>query len=200
MSASILSFYQKKEVSEEIDIKLISLCLGKNREAQKKLYRLLLPYLNVMCKRYLTNEIDLKDVLQDTFINIFKKLNQFDIQKASFKTWTTKIAINCCLKYNLKNNKHRTEELIINLHEPKVDPTFIDNLSNEELLTWLKRMPQPYFEVFNMFVIDGFSHNEIAELLKIEPSLSRKRLSRAREWIKKRLNKSSEYQFHFSSN
>ena len=58
-----------------------------------------------MCKRYLVNETDIKDVLQETFINIFKNLEQFDLQKASFKTWTTKIAINNCLKKNAKNNR-----------------------------------------------------------------------------------------------
>ena len=187
-------------MKDEISIELISLCLSKNREAQRKLYDLLLPYLNVMCNRYLVNDTDVKDVLQETFINIFKNLNQFDVQKASFKTWTTKIAINNCLKCNAKNSKLSIEELVIDIHESTVDPTIIENISNEELLTWLKKMPQPYFEVFNLHVIDGFSHKEIAKLLDIESSLSRKRLSRAREWLKKRLHTDNEIQFNFSFN
>lgn len=187
-------------MSDQINLQLISLCLSKNGEAQRKLYNLLLPYLNVMCKRYLVNDTDVKDVLQDTFIHIFKSLNQFDVQKASFKTWTTKITINNCLKYNAKNKRNSTEELIIDLHESKVTPTAFENISNEEMLTWLKKMPLSYFEVFNMFVIDGFSHDEIAKLLNIDSSLSRKRLSRARGWLKKRLHKDSEFQFNFSFN
>lgn len=187
-------------MSDQINLQLISLCLSKNGEGQRKLYNLLLPYLNVMCKRYLINEADLKDVLQDTFINIFKSLDQFDLQKASFKTWTTKIAINNCLKYNAKSNRNSTEELIIDLHESKVTPTVFEEISNEEMLAWLKNMPRSYFEVFNMFVIDGFSHEEISKILEIESSLSRKRLSRAREWLKKRLHKDSEFQFNFSFN
>ncbi|MEL7221472.1 MAG: sigma factor, partial [Bacteroidota bacterium] len=64
----------------------------------------LLPYLNLICKRYLNNESDLKDALQNTFVNIFRNLQQFDIQRASFKTWSTRIAIHCCLQLNKKTN------------------------------------------------------------------------------------------------
>ncbi len=172
---------------EKIDIALISLCLSKDREAQRKLYDLLLPYLTVICRRYLNSSADLNDVLQETFVNIFRNLEQFDLRRASFKTWTTRIAINACLKNKQKKRRHHTEELIIDLHEQQIDPAFLDQLTNKELLTWLRKMPAPYFEVFNLFVIDGFSHQEIAELLGIDAALSRKRLSRAREWIKKRL-------------
>lgn len=153
-----------------------------------------------MCKRYLVNEADVKDVLQETFIHIFKSIDRFDVQKASFKTWTTKLAINNCLKYNAKNNRNSTEELIIDLHDSNVTPAVFTDISNEEMLAWLKKMPRSYFEVFNMFVIDGFSHEEIAQLLNIESSLSRKRLSRAREWLKKRLQTDNEFQFNFSFN
>ncbi|MFT6321565.1 MAG: RNA polymerase sigma-70 factor (ECF subfamily) [Granulosicoccus sp.] len=187
-------------MSDQINLPLIALCLSKNGEAQRKLYNLLLPYLNVMCKRYLVNGAELKDVLQDTFIHIFKNLHQFDVQKASFKTWTTKIAINNCFKYNAKNNRNSTEELIIDLHESKVNPTAYEKISNEEMLVWLKKMPRNYFDVFNMFVIDDFSHDEIAKLLDIDTALSRQRLSRARGWLKKRLQTDDEFQFNFSFN
>lgn len=151
-------------------------------------------------KRYLRNEAELKDVIQETFIHIFKNLRQFDVRKASFKTWSTKIAINNCLKLNAKNNRSNTVELIVDLHEPKIEPDVIDTFTNEELLLWLKKMPFQYFEVFNMYVIDGFSHDEIAKLLNIESSLSRKRLSRARAWVKKRVGIESEFLSVFSNN
>lgn len=182
----------------EINIELIAKCLANNRESQRRLYDTLLPHLNIICRRYLANESNLKDVLQETFVNIFRNLNQFDIQKATFKTWSTKIAINSCLKNNIKNKRNYTEELIINLHEPKALPEAIENLTNEELIQWLKQMPKQYFEVFNMYVIDGFSHPEIAEILGIEESLSRKRLSRSRAWLKKKLPHDFRSQFNFS--
>ena len=168
--------------------------------AQRQLYDALLPYLNAMCKRYLYDGNYLKDVLQETFINIFNYLDQFDIQKASFKTWSTKIAINACLKYNQKNKNSQTEELRLELHEAPVGAEVMIYLSNEEMINWLKKMPVQYYEVFNLHVIDGYSHNEIGQLLSIEAALSRQRLSRARAWLKKRLQGSGVIDFNFSFN
>ena len=159
-----------------------------------------MPYLNVICKRYLVNESDLKDALQDTFINIFKSLRQFDVERASFKTWATRIAINCCLKKNAKHKAQATQEFIVDLHEATISPKVLDSLSNAEIIQWLKRMPAQYFEVFNMYVIDGFSHPEIAETLGIEESLSRQRLSRGRAWLKKKLPDDKRSHFDFSFN
>ena len=104
------------------------------------------------------------------------------------------------MKKNAKNNRNATEELKIDIHDTKVTPDIFENISNEEMLVWLKKMPQNYFEVFNMFVIDELSHDEIAKFLNINSSLSRKRLSRAREWLKKRLHTDNEIQFKFSFN
>lgn len=184
----------------DVNIAFLEKCISNNRVAQRKLYDMLLPYLNVICKRYLYNESDLKDVLQDAFINIFKNLHQFDLNRASFKTWITTIAINSCLKKNSKNSRSLTQELIIGVHEPEISPAAIENLSNEEIMTWLKKMPKQYFEVFNMYVIDGFSHPEIAQVLGIEESLSRQRLSRSRAWLKKRLPSDLQARFSFSFN
>ena len=184
----------------EINVSLIAKCLSKDRAAQKQLYILLLPYLEMIGKRYLRNESDLKDVLQETFILMFKNMAQFDIQKAGFKTWAAKITINNCLKYNSKNNRNKTVELIINLHEPMIRPSVIDTFANDELLAWLKKMPVQYFEVFNMYIIDGFSHDEIAEMFGIAASLSRKRLSRARQWLKKKVETEQQILSIFSSN
>lgn len=184
----------------KININLIAKCLSNHRESQRQLYEVLMPYLNVICQRYLVNKSDLKDALQDTFINVFKALGQFDVEKASFKTWVTRIAINCCLKKNAKHKKQATQEFIVDLHEPMISPEALDNLSNAEIIAWLKRMPAQYFEVFNMYVIDGFSHPEIAEILGIEESLSRQRLSRGRAWLKKKLPDDMRSRFDFSFN
>jgi RNA polymerase sigma factor (sigma-70 family) len=174
-------------MSRKVDIQLIAKCLVNNRAAQRHFYDLCLPYLNLTCRRYLVNEADLKDGLQDTFISIFGNLQQFDVEKASFKTWSTRIAINACLKCNRKRKQAGTQELVVNMHDPEIEPEVFDQLSNEDLVRWLKQMPRPYFEVFNFYVIDGFSHQEIAIMLDVDPQLSRQRLARSRAWLKKRL-------------
>jgi len=174
-------------MSKQVDIQLIARCLANDRGAQRDLYDQCLPYLNLTCRRYLINSSDLKDALQNAFISLFGSLGQFDVQKASFKTWSTRIAINACLKCNRKRKQGGTQELIINMHDREIEPEVFARLSNEDLVAWLKQMPRPYFEVFNFYVIDGFSHQEIAEMLCIDPQLSRQRLARSRAWLKKRL-------------
>jgi RNA polymerase sigma factor (sigma-70 family) len=171
----------------EINIELIALCISNNRNAQKQLYDMLLPYLNVICQRYLNDPSERSDVLQETFISLFKNLKQFDLSKASFKTWATKIAINYCLKNNEKRKREATQELGEAQFESQVDPEVLRNLTNEELLLWMKKMPENYFTVFNLYVVDGFSHQEIAQILRIEESLSRQRLTRAKNWLKDKL-------------
>jgi len=170
-----------------IKIELIARCLSNDREGQRLLYDTLLPYLNLICKRYLNNQSELNDALQNTFVNIFRNLQQFDIQKASFKTWSTRIAINCCLQLNKKNERQATQELVVGMHDPILSPAILNQLSNADLLKWLKKMPKNYYDVFNLYIIDGFSHTEIANLLQIDEAVSRQRLSRGRAWLKSRL-------------
>lgn len=162
---------------------LIQACQLRERAAQKELYEILLPYLNVVCRRYLNNATDLQDVLQDTFIKIFSKIDQYDSERSQFKTWAVKIAINCCLKSNVKTAKLITTQFVAEQHGVLVRPEILSKLSDQDLLAFFKTMPPKYFVVFNLNVIDGFSHKEIAALIGIDESLSRKRLSRARAWL-----------------
>ncbi|MEL6656259.1 MAG: RNA polymerase sigma factor [Bacteroidota bacterium] len=184
----------------DISIQLIERCLSNDRTAQNGLYRQLLPYLNVVCQRYLYHQDQRQDVLQEAFIRIFRHLAQFDVQHASFKTWVTKIAINCCLKSNAKREKRSTQELILPLHESLISPEVFRKMSNEDLMNWLRKMPPDYYEVFNLFMIDGFSHREIAELLEIDEALSRQRLARGRAWIKKKLPEEFRSRFRATMN
>ncbi|WP_367390751.1 RNA polymerase sigma factor [Lewinella sp. LCG006] len=171
----------------ELSIQLIERCIANERAAQRQLYGILMPYLNLICLRYLNNSEELQDTLQEVFILIFKNIRQFDQQRASFKTWATQIAINYCLKNNRTYQLKGTHELIVPLHETPIDPTIINTLSERDLLRWLKKMPESYFQVFNLYVVDGFSHREIAEILQIDESLSRQRLTRSRTWLKQNL-------------
>ncbi len=172
----------------KVNNEIIVLCKAKDRLAQKQLYHQLLPYLNAVCKRYLNDLTYGNDVLQETFINLFSKLDQFDPVKGKFINWAIKITINCCLKQNNKKNKFLAFDIALPSFKMKVDPIVFSKYSNEEMMQFLKKMPENYFQVFNLFLIDGFSHKEIAELLEIDESLSRKRMSRAKAWISKRIS------------
>lgn len=164
---------------------LIKSCRTQNRVAQKQLYELLLPYLRAVASRYLRDTSYTKDVLQESFVKIFKHLDRYDSQKAPLQKWAARIVVNDCLNYNKRVIGIPNEEFDTTQHEIVCLPQVMKDLSDEHLLLILKKMPNGYFEVFNLFVIDDYKHEEIAQMLDITPALSRKRLSRARNWLKK---------------
>lgn len=169
----------------QIDDKLIKQCRLKNREAQKQLYLLLLPYLRAITTRYLRDTSYVKDVLQESFMKIFDRLHSYDSTKASIKSWAARIVINRSLNYNERIIKETKSELDETENSLICFPEVLSDLSEKHLLHILKQMPREYFIVFNLFVIEEYNHREISEFLKISEALSRKRLSRARAWIQK---------------
>ena len=170
----------------ELSKEIIQKCKDCNPQAQKAVYQMLLPYLNSLCKRYLPFSSNRNDALQEAFINIFTKMDQFDVRKGEFKSWSARIAINTCLRHNKRMTSRKEIELSTTEYQIPISPDIISRLTNAEILKVLSRMPIEYFQVFNLFVVDGFSHDEIAGMLNIKTSLSRKRLARAREWISRR--------------
>lgn len=165
---------------------IVLLCQQGNATGQKLLFKNLWPYLNNICKRYINQKEDIKDVLQESFIRIFKAINQYKSEKAHIKTWATRITINCCLQHHAKN-KNIIQHDLVDI-EPMVNPKVFDQVSDTEIIQALKQMPDGFYQVFNLSVIDGYSHKEIAEQLNISEALSRQRLKRAKEWVKKNLN------------
>lgn len=182
----------------QITTQIIEACLRQDRAAQKQLYQQLWPYLNGICKRYLYRSEDAPDVLQETFLLIFKNLGQYDFQKASFASWAGKITINCCLKQLRTNNRRPSPEQIIPLYEPLVSPAIISQLSTDDLLRLVQQLPPALLQVFNLYVVDEFSHPEIAQMLGITETLSRKRLSRARAWLKKKFPEDRSSSLHLN--
>lgn len=178
---------------------LVLRCKNKERRAQKELYEILVPYLATVCRRYLRNPSDTGDTLQETFISLFKGIESYDENKAEFRTWAVRIAINCSLKMNEKMYKVETLDLHPDQNKEWTRPSILEKLDNEELLARLKRMPKDYFEVFNLIVVDGYSHREVAETLQVSESLSRQRLTRARKWIHDRFEQEEDEGLRMSS-
>ena len=174
-------------MAQPIDNRLIARCLRGERPAQRALYERLLPTLSLVAKRYLQRPDDVKDVLQETFISIFKHLGQYDAGRAAFLTWATRITINACLRQNRRCPAARESELLEERDAPAVAPSGLTNLTNAELIAFLRRMPPDFYAVFSLHVIDGFTHAEIATSLGIDPALSRQRLTRARAWLRRHL-------------
>lgn len=168
---------------------LIQACKSQNKMAQKQLYKLLRPYLRAIAFRYLRDTSFVNDTLQETFVKVFLGIDKYDSNKASIKQWAARITINVCINYNRRVIGTPSEELVILAHDTPIVPAAYKEMSDEYFLEILKLMPDNYAEVFNLFVIDEFDHQEIAEILGITVELSRKRLSRARSWLKKTFSK-----------
>lgn len=171
----------------ELNKKTLRECINGEKDAQKALYHITLPYMRAVCSRYVYDQSYVKDVLQEGYINVFNKIGTYNPSKAPLKSWITRIFINICINYNervIKRSYIDIEELesytIMNL------PVDVKSVSIDQLIAIIKLMPVQYHEVFNMYVIEGYTHREIADFLGITETLSRKRLSRGREWIKNR--------------
>lgn len=151
-----------------------------DRRAQYDLYRLLAPRLNGVAYRYLKNSDDINDALQDTFLSIFKNIQMFK-GESKFETWATRILINHILQKIQKENKIVVEDIenVELMHSVATD----GNLLYEELIKLLEMLPEGKRLVFNLYVIEGFSHKEIAEMLHITESTSKTQLFRAKEML-----------------
>ena len=153
-----------------------------DHRAQREFYDLMLPYLRAICSRYLYDKSSIKDVLQESFISIFSKINSFDSKKGSLKKWSSTIVINNSINQNKKIARHQESEFEIKIHDLG-ESNAVSKMTDEDLLFILKKMPSDLLDVFNLSIIDGYSHQEISELLSISVLSSRKKLSRARQWL-----------------
>lgn len=162
---------------------LIAGCLANRRAAQRELYDSCLPHLSFVARRYLNNPSDEADVLQESFLSIFRHLDQYDAGRATFRTWAGRIVVNHCLKRNAGAARRTAVEAAQPAPPRAISAEALTRLDQQELRDWLRTMPPAYYTVFNLAVVEGYDHAEIARLLRIDPALSRQRLRRARRWL-----------------
>ena len=163
---------------------LIQDCQKNSIKAQEQLYRLLAPKLFAACLKYSRNRADAEDNLQDGFLLIFQKIGQFQF-KGSFEGWAKRVMINNVLQ------RYRTEGIfeLVSENIPDVEDIEIesDNISMDYLIGIIQQLPDRYRMVFNLYVIDGYSHKEIAEMLGITDGTSKSNLARARIILKEKI-------------
>lgn len=162
---------------------LIISCKKQERPAQEELYKRFSSVLFAICLRYSPNYEEAQDNLQDAFITIFKKIAQYE-GKGSFEGWLKRITVNTVLQ------KYRKQKRIDTLDEAKLE----DNAEEVEvaespialniLLDFVQKLPDQYRLVFSMYVLDGYTHKEIGNLLGISDGTSKSNLARARKILK----------------
>lgn len=170
------------------DIEIIQECLNGNQLAYKKLYEKYIAYCYGICNRYTVPSTDMKDVVQIIFTQVFHSLKNYDAQKAAFKTWFTHVCINNILSYKRKAERRKYDQHFDDLNGLEnqfSDNPIEENIDKQYILSIIQQMPEKYQLVFNLFVIDGYSHEEIAKELNITSASSRVTLNRARGWVKK---------------
>ena len=156
---------------------LINNCKKGNRKAQEQLYRDYSRVLFGVCLKYSRNKTEAEDNLHDSFMTIFNKIDQFNF-KGSFEGWIKRITVNTVLqKYRRETNLSLVPD---NIEEDvEIDSGYLD-ISLPTLLKYIQDLPNKYRLTFNMYVLDGYSHNEISELLGTSTGTSKSNLARAR--------------------
>ncbi|WP_288789887.1 sigma-70 family RNA polymerase sigma factor [uncultured Elizabethkingia sp.] len=171
-------------------IEIIEQCQKNDRKAQELLYRRYSNVLFSICLRYSGNYENAQDVFQEGFILIFKKIIQYSFS-GSFEGWIKRVMV------NLNLEKHRQKEIWLTeieenmplIDEEDNDPNNFQNIDYQDLIKYVQNLPTQYRQVFNLYVFEEYTHNEIAESLKISPGTSKSNLSRAREILRKELMK-----------
>lgn len=135
-----------------------------------------------VCIRYAFDKMEAEDILQDAFIKVYKNISKFK-HEGSFEGWIRRIVVNTALKHCSKRKLHFEEMKPDSGMDRVVDPQAYQHLSETDLLKLIHGLPEGYRIVFNLYVIEGYSHDEIASMLNIQESTSRSQLVKARRCL-----------------
>ncbi|MFY8035560.1 MAG: RNA polymerase sigma factor [Cyclobacteriaceae bacterium] len=161
-------------------------CKRQNREAQHALYEFFSGKMYTLCCRYIKDKMEAEDVLVMAFTKIFERIDQYK-NEGSFEGWIRKVMVNESLSY-LRKNKNMYLETDIEAADREPDYDRIESqMEAEDLMKLIASLPTGYRIVFNLYSVDGFSHQEIADQLGISENTSKSQLSRARALLQKKL-------------
>ena len=172
--------------SFESDKQLITGCKDQNRKAQKRLFEKHAAVMIAVCRRYITDSDLAEEVMLSGFMKVYQKIDHFNYQ-GSFQGWIRKIMVNECLGW-IRKNKMMYKE--VDIGELKIEPDLqkLENqLEAQDLLNLIEMLPQGYRTVFNLYAIEGYTHEEISRQLDISINTSKSQLSRARKYLQNRL-------------
>jgi RNA polymerase sigma-70 factor (ECF subfamily) len=171
------------------DTSLVIECVKGNSRAQRVLFERFSQKMLGVCMRYAKSTEQAEDVLQDGFIKVFSKLNDFK-HDGSLEGWIRRIMVNTSLDQIRKENKLLGNTSIDSVDYKLQNNAFVlENLAAKDLMKMVQSMPVGYKVVFNMFAIEGYSHKEISEHLGISENTSKSQYSRARAYLRARLEK-----------
>jgi RNA polymerase sigma-70 factor (ECF subfamily) len=168
-----------KIIKTNSNSELIRQSLQNNRTAQKLLYEKFSPKMLSLCAYYIKDLQKSEEVMLSGFLKVFTKLHQYS-QKGSFEGWIRKIMVYECISYLRKNNKLLFTDAIES-YESIVDNEIELKIAVEDLQIYINKLPEGCKTVFNMYVIEGYKHTEIADILNISVGTCKTQLYRARK-------------------
>ena len=169
-------------------LNIVQRCLKGDLRAQKELYDELSGRMLSLCLRYTADRMTAQDMLQDGFVTLFTKLDTYK-GDGSFEGWARRIFATTCLMHLRKKDALKESDDIeeaFGVQEESADAP--GQIGYKELMALIMQMPDGYRVVFNMYVIEGYSHKEISQELGISEVTSRSQLGRARQWLQHKMN------------
>jgi RNA polymerase sigma factor (sigma-70 family) len=163
---------------------IIQGCIENRASAQEKLYALYSRRMMAICLRYTRSRAEAEDIFQEAFVKVFKNIRMW--QGGSFEGWMRRIFVNTAINHFHQNRKY-FDHVDASYAESMLSSTedIISQLSNQELLEIISRLPEGYKMIFNLHVVEGYNHGEIAEMLNIAEGSSKSQLSKAKAYLKK---------------
>lgn len=167
--------------------KIIRGCKNRDRKSREELYLHTADDVMNICIRYTVDKSSAKDIFQDTYLKIFNAIESYDEKKGAIGGWIARITVNTALSYLKKQSRIDLKDTFLSDIEPITNEDPIADLSAKEIFAQVASLPDGYRVIFNLFVVEGYSHKEIGELLQITPSTSRSQLARAKSLLKKNI-------------
>lgn len=164
---------------------LIRGCIRKDADCQRQLFELFAGKMMTVCLRYAVDSAEAEDMLQEGFIRVFSYIHQFKFE-GSFEGWVRRIIVNTALKV-LQKKKIVFTEITDQQTKAAMEPFAYTNLGEDDLMKLINALPDGYRVVFNLNVIEGYSHEEIAQMLNIQASTSRSQLVKARKMLQNQI-------------
>ena len=169
------------------DITLVTEFAKGNSRAQRALFDKFAPKMLSVCMRYLRNQDEAEDTLQDGFVKIFQKIGEFKME-GSLEGWIRRIMVNTALDMLRKNKKLLGDKQLDDVsYKMAFDDHAFEGMDVAYLLGMIEKLPDGYRVVFNMFAIEGYSHKEIADTLGVTENTSKSQYSRARAFLRNQL-------------
>lgn len=168
------------------ELQIIKDCQNGVKSSQYELVRRYSPMLMATCKRYIKDDAKAKDVLQESLIRIFKYIHKYN-HTGPFQNWMRRIIVRCAFTALNKAKVKREIELTDAHLNSVVRPEIMDTMAVEDIISHVSKLPEGYRTIFNLYVIEGYSHKEIGELLEIKESTSRSQLARAKKLLQKKI-------------